>query len=361
MSFVPILLDWYEHNARELPWRSDVSPYRTWISEIMLQQTQVETVMPYFARWMARFPDIETLAAADEQDVLAVWEGLGYYSRACNLHRAARQVMKDHNGQLPCTRASLQTLPGIGPYTAAAIASIAFGEDAAAVDGNIRRVFARLFDVRVPARSTQGEQELGALTQVHLPSGRAGDYNQALMDLGALICKPKNPDCTNCPIAEGCIARQLGLQEERPVRMPRKKIPHLTVTAAVIHLDRRVLLAQRPPNGLLGGLWEFPGGTLEDDDPDLTTCLQREIREELGVEIHIDEPFGRYDHAYTHFRITLHAFLCRLTDEALPQALEGQALVWAALPELPDYPMGKVDRQIARRLIKESGDGPLPD
>jgi A/G-specific adenine glycosylase len=357
MSFVPQLLDWYEHNARELPWRLAISPYRTWISEIMLQQTQVETVMPYFARWMARFPDIETLAAADEQDVLAVWEGLGYYSRGRNLHRAAQQVMKFYNGQLPRTRASLGTLPGIGPYTAAAIASIAFGEDVAAVDGNIRRVFARLFDVSVPARSTQGENQIQELAQAYLPQGRAGDYNQALMDLGALICKPKNPNCSSCPIAANCIARQLGLQEERPVRMPRKKIPHLIVTAAVIRQDGRVLLAQRPSKGLLGGLWEFPGGTLEEDDPDLRACLQREIREELGVEIHVDEAFGQYDHAYTHFKIRLHAFLCRLADGALPQALDGQALVWITLPELPDYPMGKVDRQIARRLIKESGDG----
>jgi A/G-specific adenine glycosylase len=360
MSFVPLLLDWYEHNARELPWRSAVSPYCTWISEIMLQQTQVETVLPYFERWMVRFPDIKTLAAADEQDVLTVWEGLGYYSRARNLHRAARQVMMEHNGQLPRTCAALKSLPGIGPYTAAAMASIAFGEDVAAVDGNIRRVIARLFDVSVPARSTQGEKQIQKLTQAYLPLGRAGDYNQALMDLGALICTPKKPDCTSCPIAVECSALQLGLQEERPVRMPRKKVPHLTVTAAIIRQDGLVLLAQRPPKGLLGGLWEFPGGTLEEDDPDLRACLQREIREELGVEIDVDEPFGQYEHAYTHFKITLHAFLCRLTEGALPQALDGQVLAWAALPELPDYPMGKVDRQIARRLIKESGDGPLP-
>ena len=359
MSFVPLLLDWYKYNARKLPWRLAVSPYRTWISEIMLQQTQVETVLPYFTRWMARFPDIATLAAADGQDVLAVWEGLGYYSRARNLYRASQQVMKHHHGQLPRTRKALEKLPGIGPYTAAAIASIAFGEDVAAVDGNIRRVFARLFDVRVPARSTQGEKQIQELAQTHLPTGRAGDYNQALMDLGALICKPKNPDCASCPIAEDCIARRLGLQQERPVRMPRKRIPHLTVTAAVIRQDGRVLLAQRPATGLLGGLWEFPGGTLEADDPDLRVCLQREIREELGVEIQIDEVFGQYDHAYTHFKITLHAFLCRLTEGALPQALDGQAMVWAALPELPGYPMGKVDRQIARRLIKESEGGPL--
>lgn len=360
MFFVPLLLDWYEHNARDLPWRCDVSPYRTWISEIMLQQTQVETVIPYYSRWMARFPDIETLAAADEQDVLSVWEGLGYYSRARNLHQAARQVMVAHNGQLPRTHAALGKLPGIGPYTAAAIASIAFGEDVAAVDGNIRRVFSRLFDVSVPARSTQGERRIQELAQAYLPQGRAGDYNQALMDLGALICTPTNPDCDSCPIAEGCLARQLGLQEERPVRIPRKKIPHLTVTAAVIRQDGLVLLAQRPPQGLLGGLWEFPGGTLEESDPDLRACLQREIREELGVEIFIDEPFGQYNHAYTHFKITLHAFLCRLPKGEEPQPLDGQVLAWAASAELPDYPMGKVDRQIAKRLIKESSDGILP-
>jgi A/G-specific adenine glycosylase len=360
MSFVPQLLEWYEHSARELPWRPAISPYHTWISEIMLQQTQVETVMPYFARWMARFPDIESLAAADEQDVLGVWEGLGYYRRARNLHRAAQQVMVDHNGQLPRTRVALGTLPGIGPYTAAAIASIAFGEDVAAVDGNIRRVIARLFDVSVPARSTQGEKQIQALAQAHLPRGRAGDYNQALMDLGALICTPTSADCGSCPIARDCLARQLGLQEERPVRMPKKKIPHLTVTAGVIRQDGRVLLAQRPPKGLLGGLWEFPGGTLEEDDPDLRACLQREIREELGVALQVDAPFGQYDHAYTHFRITLHAFLCRLATGEEPQPLDGQVLAWAALAELPDYPMGKVDRQIALRLIKERGDGSLP-
>ena len=178
MSFVPLILDWYAQNARELPWRSDTSPYRTWVSEIMLQQTQVETVIPYFTRWMERFPDIKSLAAADEQDVLAVWEGLGYYSRARNLHRAAQQVSHEYQGQLPQTTAALENLPGIGHYTAAAIASIAFGQDVAAVDGNIRRVLARLFDVSEPERSPRGEGQLRALAQAHLPPGRAGEYNQ---------------------------------------------------------------------------------------------------------------------------------------------------------------------------------------
>jgi A/G-specific adenine glycosylase len=353
MSFVPALLDWYKVNARDLPWRSDLSPYRTWVSEIMLQQTQVDTVIPYFDRWMARFPDIHALAAADEQAVLSAWEGLGYYSRARNLHKAAQKLVNDFGGQLPGTSTELQRLPGIGLYTAGAIASIAFGEDVPAVDGNIRRVFARLFNVSVPARSAEGEALLGALAREHLPPGRAGEFNQALMDMGALICKPKDPACKRCPIADACQARQLGLQNQRPVRLPRKKTPHLTVTAAVIRQNGQVLLAQRPPDGLLGGLWEFPGGTKEDTDADLTACLKREIREELGVDIDVDEPFGCYDHAYTHFKITLHAFKCSLAEGAQPRPMEDQALVWAALEALPEYPMGKVDRLIARQLIKE--------
>ena len=359
MSFVPKLLDWYQQNARELPWRCHVSPYRTWVSEIMLQQTQVETVIPYFIRWMERFPDIQSLAAADEHDILIIWEGLGYYSRARNLHQATKQVMADLNGELPNAYNELQRLPGIGPYTAAAIASIAFGEDVTAVDGNIRRVMARLFDVRVPARSTEGEAQLRALAQEHLPKGRAGDYNQALMDLGALICKPKKPDCKSCPIAGGCQARLLGVQEERPVKLPKKKPPHLTVTAAVIFRDKRVLLAQRHPDGLLGGLWEFPGGTLEGSDPDLQSCLKREIQEELGVDISVGDSFGCYKHAYTHFKITLYAFLCALPEGAQPQALASQDLAWVDADRLGDYPMGKVDRQIADRIMEEQSNGSL--
>jgi A/G-specific adenine glycosylase len=359
MSFVRALLAWYDVNARELPWRSDSSPYRTWVSEIMLQQTQVETVIPYFQCWMDRFPDIEALASANEREVLSAWEGLGYYSRARNLHQAAQQVLRECDGQLPETAAELQKLPGIGAYTAGAIASIAFGEDAAALDGNIRRVLARYFNVSAPARSSQGEAQLWALARENLPPGQAGDYNQALMDLGALICRPKNPACEHCPLAEACQARLLGLQEQRPVKLPRKKSPHHTVTAAVIRRDGRVLLAQRPPEGLLGGLWEFPGGTMEPGDADLVACLRREIREELGVNLHVEAPFGSYEHAYTHFKITLHAFICRLDAGVDPQPMESQALVWAALDALPEYPMGKVDRLIARRLIKEGSHGSL--
>lgn len=357
MSFVAPLLNWYGQNARDLPWRSHQSPYRTWVSEVMLQQTQVNTVIPYFERWMDRFPDIKALADAGEQEVLSLWEGLGYYNRARNLHKAARLVMADFDGVLPGSSAALQGLPGIGAYTGAAIASIAFGEDAAAVDGNIRRVFSRLFNIQVPVRSTEGEKQVRALANKNLPLGKAGEYNQALMDLGAMICTPKDPSCEECPVRDHCQAFSLGIQGERPVRLPRKSIPLLTVAAAVIRNDGRVLLAQRPEGGLLGGLWEFPGGTLEEDDPGLEECLKREIREELGVEIHVRTPFGIYKHAYTHFKIRLHAFICDLIDGQIPQPVECSDLTWVRLNGLEQYPMGKVDRRIARRLMEEGLDG----
>jgi A/G-specific adenine glycosylase len=357
MTITEPLLEWYDRNARVIPWRFEQSPYRTWISEIMLQQTQVDTVIPYFERWMAQFPDVAALAAASEQDVLTLWEGLGYYSRARNLHKAARILARAYNGRLPQTVEDLQELPGIGPYTAAAIASIAFGLDAATVDGNIRRVFSRVFNLTEPLRSPVSEKRIWELAEANLPPGKAGTYNQALMDLGATICTPRSPDCDQCPISEECQAKKLGVVEDRPVKPPRKKVPSQTVTAAVIHRNGRVLLAKRPPVGLLGGMWEFPGGTLEATDSDLAACLRREIQEELGVEVQVSVPFGTYRHAYTHFRIELHAFCCTLTDGHEPQAIECDDLAWVRIDDLGDYPMGKVDRRIAGRLAQAGQDG----
>jgi A/G-specific adenine glycosylase len=342
------LLAWYEQHGRQLPWRGDPDPYTVWVSEIMLQQTRVETVIPYFERWMKRFPSIADLASASQQEVLSIWEGLGYYSRARNLHRAAQIVLSEYAGELPQDPKTLRNLPGIGRYTAAAIASIAFGLDEPAMDGNIRRVLARYFDVRSPARSNQGEHRLWQLAAENLPAGRAGDYNQALMDLGATICAPRAPDCSNCPLADACAAYALGVQEERPVTLPKGAIPHHIVTAAIIRNNGHVLIAQRPQGGLLGGLWEFPGGKLKSGE-DLASCLRREIREELGIEIGVGDPLGVYRHAYTHFRVTLHAFQCVLVSGE-PRPLEHKALKWASPQALTGFPMGKLDRQIANSL-----------
>jgi A/G-specific adenine glycosylase len=342
------ILEWYSRHRRDLPWRGHPDPYAVWISEIMLQQTRVETVIPYYGRWMIRFPGVKELAAASEQEVLSIWEGLGYYSRARNLLKAARMVVENYGGEIPRDLIELRKLPGIGRYTAGAVASMAFGLDSAALDGNLRRVYSRVFNVAEPADSSTGMKILWGLAEKHLPKGHAGDYNQALMDLGATICLPHNPACPLCPLRRICEARALGLQEQRPVMKPKLKVPHYMVTAAVIRRKNKILLAKRPSKGLLGGMWEFPGGKVEKGES-LEACLVREIREELGASICVGEEFGIYKHAYTHFRITLHAFMCELTG-GKPRPLEASGLAWVPPAELDDYPMGKVDRQIARRL-----------
>jgi A/G-specific adenine glycosylase len=346
------LLDWYERASRCLPWRGSQDPYAVWVSEIMLQQTRVETVIPYFQRWMEHFPTLRALANAPEQDVLREWEGLGYYSRARNLHKAAGLVVTRFDGVLPSQPAGLQALPGVGAYTAGAIASMAFGLDEATLDGNIRRVLSRVFNLEIPARSPQGERVLWSLAREHLPPGRAGDYNQAWMDLGSLVCTPQKPTCLLCPLAEVCRARALGVQEQRPILPVKDPIPHYTVTAAVIRRGELVLIARRPQDGLLGGMWEFPEGKREDGES-LPDCLRREIREELATEIEVGNELGIFRHAYTHFKVTLHAFDCTLAGLDEPQALQVSELRWVRPDELDAFPMGKIDRQISRRLHED--------
>jgi len=301
---------------------------------------------------MQRFPTLEVLANASEQDVLKIWEGLGYYSRARNLHRAAGLVMKEYGGQIPANREQLERLPGIGQYTAGAIASIAFGKDEPALDGNIRRVLARVFNIAIPVRSPEGERLLWQLAGDTLPAGRAGDYNQAVMDLGSSLCTPRSPACLICPLFAFCEARMLGVQEERPVMEPKQAVPHHTVTAAVIARNEQVLIARRPSSGLLGGMWEFPGGKVEPGET-LPDGLRREIQEELGISIEVGDSFGVYQHAYTHFKVTLHAFCCLLRDGE-PQALYASEIRWVPPSELGKFPMGKIDRQISRRLNQNS-------
>ncbi len=350
--FASALLAWYAAHARDLPWRGHPDPYAVWVSEVMLQQTQVDTVKPYFARWMARFPTIEALAQADEQEVLALWEGLGYYRRARALHRAAQEVVARYGGHLPADPETLQTLPGIGKYTAHAIASLAFGRDVPVLDGNVKRVLARVFALETPVDTAEGERALWALAEAHLPPGRAADYNQALMDLGAMVCTPRAPRCAVCPLENLCQARQSGNPEAYPKKRRRQRQPHYTVVAAVIQRDDgRVLIAQRPADGLLGNMWEFPGGKVEQGET-LESALKREIREELAVEIAVEAPFGVYRHAYTHFRVTLHAFLARL-ESGEPQPIGVQAIRWVRPTELAAFPMGKIDRQIAQRVLAQ--------
>ncbi|HAY85305.1 MAG TPA: A/G-specific adenine glycosylase [Chloroflexi bacterium] len=343
------LLRWYHQHQRSFPWREDPDPYPVWISEIMAQQTRLETMLPYFQRWMARFPSIAALAEASQQEVLNMWEGLGYYSRARNLHRAAKTIMESFNGQLPATRSELETLPGIGRYTAGAIASIAFGQDEAVVDGNVKRVYARLFQISDPINTPAVENRIWALAESQLPHGQAGDYNQALMDLGATICLPRQPLCQRCPLSGECQAFQNNLTAELPVKKQTPSSPHHTVTAAVLHAQNgQVLIAQRPQEALLGSLWEFPGGKRENGES-LKACLKREILEELQCTIKIGEKLGIFKHAYTHFKVTLHAYHCELVSDSISPQYH-QEVRWVNISDLGEYPMGKIDRLISQQL-----------
>lgn len=345
------LIAWYAHHRRDLPWRDHADAYVVWVSEIMAQQTRLETVVPYFERWMARFPTIADLAAASQQEVLNLWEGLGYYGRARNLHKAAQIVAVEHGGKLPSEPAALRALPGIGAYTAGAIASLAFGRDEPAVDGNVKRVLARLFGVETPVDTAAGEKAIWTLAAEHLPGGQAAAYNQALMDLGASVCIPRRPNCAACPLQEECAAYRQNKQGDFPRKKPKAAVPHHTVTAAVVRKGGRVLIAQRPEDGLLGGLWEYPGGKQELGET-LAACLQREIKEELGVTIKVGAAIGVFKHAYSHYKVTLHAFACTLSDGQEPRPLEASGLQWVPLDQLDDFPMGKLDRRISRKLVE---------
>jgi A/G-specific adenine glycosylase len=343
-----LLLDWYQKNARELPWRNHPDPYAIWISEIMLQQTQVATVIPYFMRWMDKLPSVSELARADERDVLSLWEGLGYYSRARSLLKAAHLVMVQFGGQIPSSVDELLQLPGVGRYTAAAISSMAFGRDEAALDGNIKRVFARVYGVTVPADSTAGEKALWQIADRNLPEGQAGDYNQALMDLGALLCLPQNPLCGECPLRLICAARRKGVQADLPGRRKKAFIPTRIKAAAVIIREESALLIQRPSKGLLGGMWEFPAAEVKKD-PRLE--LPQVIEKSYGIRISKVSFLDKFIHAYSHFKLTEHAFLCTLkTRKHLPEPF-----LWVPLSDLRTLPMGKVDRLIAGRLLSEHG------
>lgn len=333
------LLAWYAKNKRILPWRDHPDAYAVWISEIMLQQTRVETVIPYFERWMRLFPTVQALAEASEQEVLNAWEGLGYYSRARNLYKAAKVVAEKYDGELPRGMAELVKLPGIGRYTAGAIASIAFRADEPALDGNLKRVYARLFDVAEAVDSPRGEKLLWELARQNLPKGKAGDFNQALMDLGSAICLPKNPRCLLCPVMDLCQARENGTQELRPVRKPRKSVPHHIHAAGVIVRRGRVLLARRPSQGLLGGMWEFPNGRVDGDPAgELAQALEAAYK----LKVQKKEALVVVQHAYTHFKVTVHAFRCDLLEMS-----DAQNLKWVPVRDLDEYPMGKVDRRIA--------------
>ncbi len=350
--WVHALLQWYRRHARALPWRTNPTPYAVMVSEFMLQQTRTETVIPYFTRWMARFPTLQDLARADEQDVLKLWEGLGYYRRARQLHQAAQRILREHHGRIPDDPDTLRALPGFGPYTAAAVAAIAYNRPVLALDGNLKRVLARFFGLETPIDTARAARELRARAEPAIPPGQSAAFNQALMDLGATVCTPRQPRCDVCPLQPWCHAHQQGRTQDLPRRRAKKPVPHYDVVAGVWQRQGRVLLARRPAHAMLGGLWEFPGGKVEPGETH-AQALRREWQEELGVDIDVGEGLGTFKHAYSHFRITLYAYRVRAVHGE-PEPRQHDALAYVPIDALDTYPMGKVDREIARVLQRHA-------
>jgi A/G-specific adenine glycosylase len=334
-AFRKQLLAWFQEEARDLPWRRTQDPYRIWLSEVILQQTRVDQGLPYYERFLAAFPTVHDLAQAADDTVMKQWEGLGYYTRARNLHKAARMVVEQYGGHLPERAELLQLLPGVGKYTAGAIASIAFGERVPVVDGNVKRVLTRLYDIADSIDETETDRSLWRLAEGLVAPKEPGDFNQAMMELGARICTPKKPGCDACPVAGHCAARAAGTVLERPVRKARKAVPHKEIVVAVIERDGAYLIGRRPPEGLLGGLWEFPGGKVEAGESH-QQALIRECREELGVDVKVGGLVATVAHAYTHFRVTLNVYRCKI-QKGEPASRIHTDLTWTAPDRFDDY------------------------
>jgi A/G-specific adenine glycosylase len=346
------LPDWFEREQRDLVWRRERDPYKIWISEVMLQQTRVDQAEPYFVRFLEAFPDVHALARANLDVVLLKWEGLGYYSRARNLHRAANVVMESHGGYLPRSRERLRALPGIGEYTSAAIASLAFGERAAAVDGNVIRVIARAFELEGDRKSGRLRATVREIVESLIPHDEPGRFNEAMMELGARVCTPRSPDCAECPLRPRCLAFHHGSQESFPQVINRKSVPHYDVAVGIImHADRfadRFLVQKRAENAMLGGLWEFPGGKVEDGESAEEACI-REVFEETGLVVAVQSELSPVSHAYSHFRVTLHPYVCTVTSGELHN--DGLERQWIDVSEASELAFPRANRLILERLM----------
>ncbi|MEE4243652.1 MAG: A/G-specific adenine glycosylase [Desulfopila sp.] len=331
------LLRWFRNFSRDLPWRRTYDPYHVWLSEIMLQQTQMERGVAYFERWLKRYPDIQAVARSSSYEILKYWEGLGYYARARNLHKAARLMHSEYEGRVPCEYDELLKLPGVGPYTASAIASIAYNADIPVVDANVERVFARIFDIDEPLKSKGVHQKIMKIAWEMLPSGEARNFNQALMDLGGMICTPRNPDCGNCPVIKECAAYAGNFVEERPVKNTKQVTIPIEMATGMLCKNGHIFIQQRRDDDIWGGLWEFPGGRVErGETPE--EALLREYWEETRFTVEIREKITTVTHFYTRYKVTLHCYLCCLPGESMLPALHAaQKYHWIQKDQLENY------------------------
>ncbi|MDL2210267.1 A/G-specific adenine glycosylase [Desulfovibrio sp. OttesenSCG-928-O18] len=340
-AFAATLQDWFRANMRPLPWRETYDPYSVWVSEIMLQQTQMERGVAYFKAWMRVFPSVESVAEADEEAVLKAWEGLGYYSRARNLHAAAKKIMTMHGGEFPRSVEAIRALPGVGEYTAGAIASIAFNAPEPAVDANVLRIFSRICDIDVPLTHKGVRAFVTGAVKSLMPEDSPRLFTQALMELGALVCA-KKPNCPACPLAEYCEALRLGTTGKRPKKAMPKTYALIDMATGLIMRNGRVLIQKRPPYGVWAGLWEFPGGCLEaGESPE--QAVVREVLEETELPVTIKEKIGVFRHSYVTSRVTMHAYFCEMphgAPEPAPHAATEYKWVEPAETAVYAFPAG---------------------
>jgi len=339
------LMSWYGLNKRDLPWRKTRDPYRILVSEIMLQQTQVATVIPYYRRFIKKFPTVASLAGAPIRGVLKQWEGLGYYSRARNLHRAARVIHARWRGRIPTTVEGLVSLPGIGRYTAGAVGSIAFHLKVPVLDGNVRRVLCRIFAIREDPGRAVVQERLWKIAAELLPDQNAGDFNQALMELGATICLPRTPSCEACPVRGSCLALRAGIQDGLPIRTESRPIPHSIVAVALIQSARGLLLGPRPDRGLLAGLWSFP--ELDGRNASGPRRIEREIKTRFGLKTTLIRPLEPVAHTFSHKRITYRPYLFRCAPGRyrLPDSWR-----WIPIESVEAYPLPTATRKIIHQV-----------
>ncbi|MGD9947333.1 MAG: A/G-specific adenine glycosylase [Desulfobulbus sp.] len=344
------LLAWFEQNQRPLPWRKTYDPYHVWISEIMGQQTQMDRVAQYFRRWVDQFPDIVSVARAPEQALLKAWEGLGYYSRTRNIQRAAHQLLAAGRPEIPSDYEALLALPGVGPYTAAAILSIAFNLPVPLRDANVERLFARLADIDRPLKQTATQKRLATLAQRLLDHESPRFYNQALMELGALVCTPKKPSCDLCPVRMHCRALKADTVEFRPLPTDKQKKIEIVMACGILHHKGRIFVQQRLADDIWGGLWEFPGGRLKEGESPREAAV-REVAEETSWQVAGLVPFETVVHHYTRYRVTLHGFLGKLDSApAEPVLSAAQQYAWVPLAGLSDYPYPAGHRMLVAAL-----------
>ncbi|MBN1947558.1 MAG: A/G-specific adenine glycosylase [Bradymonadales bacterium] len=355
-SFNHSLARWYEQNRRRLPWRETREPYPVWLSEVMLQQTRVETVLAYYPRFLSRFPTLEALAQAPLSEALKLWEGMGYYARCRNLHKAARLVMERHSGRFPWSFEEVVALPGIGRSTAGAILSFVHEQRLPVLDGNVQRVLIRLHRIEQDPGRAAVRARLWRLAQEMVDRSHSpGVFNQSMMELGALICTARAPRCSACPVSGHCQAWACGDPSGLPLVKRAKPLPHYDIGVGIIWHEGHVLIQLRPEKGLLGGLWEFPGGKREPGE-EIPDTVRREIREELGIEIEVTAPAVVVRHAYSHFKVTLHAFHCHwLSGTPSPRAAQGWC--WVKPERTEEYAFPQANRLILEHIRQEGRSG----